>query len=120
LIAHVVLFTPRATLSASDRARFHEALTRALETIPDITAYRVGRRIRIGAAYEALAGDGYDYFAIIEFADRPRLDAYLAHPVHAELGRLFYDMSEQALAFDYEVVDERVGEALARWDRSRV
>lgn len=108
MIAHVVLLRPRPGLSAADRTRFHRALAHALEAVSSVRRFRVGRRVRLSAAYEAGMTTDYQFFAMIEFDDRAGLEAYLAHPAHDELGRLFYGMSAHALAYDYEVVDRGV------------
>jgi hypothetical protein len=114
MIAHLVLFTPRPTLSRDEGLQFHHALTTALETIPSIVSYRVGRRVRTGAAYDVTAID-FEFFALIEFNDRQGLADYLSHPAHAELGRVFHETSERALALDYDAVGDHIGEALERW-----
>jgi len=105
VIAHVVLFRPRPDLTAADRARFNIALTTAIRGIPSIRRARVGRRLRHGAAYEALMTADYEFIGVFEFDDVEGLRAYLAHPEHAELGSLFYTMNADALAYDYVVPD---------------
>ena len=111
---HVVLFTPRPDLTDAERRTFGEALDLALTSIPSVRSYRVGHRVRTGAAYDALPGD-YEYCAVIEFDDLAGLQGYLEHPAHAGLGRLFYTTSGAALAADYEAVDTSPASALARW-----
>ena len=54
---HVVLFTPRADLTDAERHRFGHALEDALHGIPSVRGFRVGRRIRTGAAYDQLPGE---------------------------------------------------------------
>ena len=114
---HVVLFTPRPDLGDAERLTLGKALEHALTSIPGVRAFRVGRRIRTGAAYDALPGD-FDYCAVIEFDDVTGLRGYLAHPAHAELGRLFYTTSREAFAADYESVDASPASALQRWHAS--
>jgi hypothetical protein len=111
---HVVLFTPRPDLSEHERETVGRALDRALTNIPGVHAFRVGRRVRTGAAYDALPGD-FEYCAVIEFDDVAGLRGYLAHPAHAELGRLFYTTSREAFAADYDSVDASPASALQRW-----
>ena len=111
---HVVLFTPRPDVTDAERHTFGEALDLALTSIPSVRSYRVGHRVRTGAAYDALPGD-YEDRALIEFDDLAGLRGYLEHPAHAELGRLFYTTSGAALAADYEAVDASPASALARW-----
>ena len=111
---HVVLFTPRADLTDAERQTFGQALEHALTNIPTVRRFRVGRRIRTGAAYDQLPGD-FAFCAVIEFEDLAGLQGYLRHPAHAELGRLFYTASRDAFAADYDAVDTSPGGALSRW-----
>jgi hypothetical protein len=111
---HVVLFTPRPDLTDAERRAFGQVLDNALTSIASVRAFRVGRRVRTGAAYDALPGD-FEYCAVIEFDDAAGLQAYLGHPAHAELGRLFYTTSRGAFAADYESVEVNPASALERW-----
>lgn len=111
---HVVLFTPRPDVTHAERHVFGEALERALTSIPSVRRYRVGRRVRAGAAYDELPGD-FEFCAVIEFDDRGGLHSYLQHPVHVELGRLFYSTAHNAFAGDFEAVDQAPALALTRW-----
>jgi Stress responsive A/B Barrel Domain len=113
---HVVLFTPRSDVTDAERHTFGEALDLALTSIPSVRRYRVGRRVRTGAAYDALPGD-YEFCAVIEFDDLAGLRGYLEHPAHVELGRLFYTTSGDAFAGDYEAVDTSPANALQHWHR---
>jgi hypothetical protein len=117
VILHVVLFTPRADLPGAERDAFGRALEQALATIPSVRRYRVGRRFRTGSDYDALPGD-FDYCGVIEFDDRDGLHAYLQHPAHQELGRLFYTTAATAFAGDFDAVDAEPAAALARWNVS--
>jgi hypothetical protein len=114
VILHLVLFTPRSSLDDDAKNRFAEALERALTTIPSVVSYRIGRRIRFGAAYEAVSA-GFEYCGVIEFADRHGLEVYLTHPAHAELGQLFYETSSEAFAGDFEAVASAPAAALRAW-----
>lgn len=113
-MVHVVLFTPRADIADDERQSFVDALERALTTIPSVRAFRVGRRIRTGAAYDALEGD-FTFCAVIDFDDLAGLREYLGHPSHVELGRLFYTSSSHAFAADYDTVDHAPASALMSW-----
>ena len=112
---HVVLFTPRADLTQAQRGEIEHALTAALTDIQAIVRYRLGRRAMLGAAYEAAMREDYEYCMIAEFADRDGLATYLSHPAHAAIGRLFYETSARALAYDYDAVDGDPAAALASW-----
>jgi hypothetical protein len=63
---------------------------------------RIGRRVKHGAGYEAIAPDSGDYLAFIEFDDLAGLQAYLAHPAHQELGARFGESLSSALVYDFE------------------
>ena len=102
MIAHVVLFRPKATLSDAERAAFVDALTHALTEIDLIQRATIGRRVTFGRLYEQQHAADFPYAAILEFATEADLLAYLEHPAHASLGRQFYVASEEALALDYE------------------
>ena len=114
MILHVVLFTPRADLTDSERHTFGQSLEHALTSIQSVRRFRVGRRVRTGAAYDQLPGN-FDFCAVIEFEDLAGLQEYLTHPAHAELGRLFYATSRDAFAADYEAVDGGPARALDAW-----
>jgi hypothetical protein len=114
VILHLVLFTPRADLPDHEGAAFGDALERALTTIPSVRSYRVGRRLRTGADYDALPGD-YEYCGVMEFDDREGLQQYLVHPAHQELGRLFYATAGSAFAGDFDAVDRDPAAQLGRW-----
>lgn len=116
MILHLVLFTPRPDLSATDEEQLSAALERALTTIPSVVSYRIGHRIRTGASYDALGGR-FEYCGVMEFADLDGLAAYLSHPAHVELGRLFYTTSADALACDFEAVAAAPAAALRGWSR---
>lgn len=117
MILHVVLFTPRATLTARERHDFAASLESALTGIPGIRRFRVGRRVRSGAAYDGL-GD-FEYVGVIEFDDLNGLSAYLRHPRHEALGRLFYETASSAFAGDFDAVDHAPAAALDRWQQDR-
>lgn len=105
MVAHVVLFTPRADLSQSERASFVEALEHALVNIPLIKRARLGRRFTVGRQYDQQPGHQFPYAAILEFESAADLRAYLDHPAHSTLGEQFYAASSSALAFDFDLID---------------
>ena len=113
MIAHVVLFTPRETLPAADRDAFTACFERALTRIPVVRRARVGTRANLGRFYDTHNAASFSHVAIIEFDSEADLRTYLEHPDHQELGQRFYQISESALVFDFEVVDgDRVREFL--------
>lgn len=119
MTTHVVLFTPRDDLGEREVDRLSTTLAAALDGIPTVRRYQVGRRVRLGTAYDAAAPLDFSYLVVVEFDDRDGLVAYLAHPLHQALGRLFYEMSALALASDFESVDHDAASAIGRWGRER-
>ncbi|MEZ5287005.1 MAG: Dabb family protein [Vicinamibacterales bacterium] len=105
MIAHVVLFTPRAGLPEEERAALVAALERACRDIPGIQRATVGRRRVLGYAYDTLSPVSFDYAAVLEFASQSALAEYLQHPAHVELGTLFHQVSQVAIAHDFEMAD---------------
>jgi hypothetical protein len=103
VITHLVLLKPHQHLPPADRHAFIVAFERALREIPTIRAVRIGTRITHGAAYELTAPDTADFMAAIDFEDLAGVRAYLAHPAHAELGKLFGEVLSSSLVFDFEV-----------------
>lgn len=109
MIAHVVLFRPRADLSAQARQALAASFEAALTRIPSIRRARVGRRVVAGRPYDALMHIDYRYAAVIEFDDRAGLMAYLEHPTHEQLAAHFYSAFEEALMYDFELQDGVAG-----------
>jgi hypothetical protein len=106
VIAHLVLFRPKADLSTSDREALAGALTAAAKQIPSVRRVRVGRRVTHGRAYEQLMRVDYTHAAILEFDDLDGLQAYLRHPAHEELARRFFLSFEEGLFYDYELTED--------------
>ena len=115
MIAHVVLFKPKAGLSDDERARLLDAMREAHASIPQIRRFIVGSRVKNGSPYEAAARD-FPLFAQFEFDSAADLAAYLAHPAHEQLARGFYEMSDAAEAYDYELSE--MPDALTRLERA--
>ena len=105
MLFHVVLFRPRPDLTAADRASLVEALESALQRIPSVRTFHVGRRVTHGAGYEALMSVSLDYAAVIEFDDLAGLKQYLEHPAHQALGARFMASLEASAIFDYQMQD---------------
>lgn len=104
MIAHVVLFRPKAGLADSDRARIVDALREAHARIAQIRRFRVGTRLLAGKAYDALARD-FPYLVMLEFDTREDLETYLTHPAHDALALSFHQASDAAEAYDYRIAD---------------
>jgi hypothetical protein len=105
VIVHLVLFSPRPDLAETERADVRDTLQRALHEIPSIRNYKVGRRVRLGTAYDRAAAIDFEFLVTIEVDDERSLSDYLAHPAHQKLGQLFYETSTHALASDFRLVD---------------
>jgi hypothetical protein len=104
VIAHVVLFRPKANLPPADRSALVEAFAHALQEIPSIRRSRVGRRVMHGRpGYEQMMREHYEYIAVLEFDDVNGLEAYLAHPAHRQLADQFFSAFEAALMYDYQL-----------------
>ena len=102
MIQHVVLFKPKASLSAADREALVAALRRAVEGIPMIRRAVIGKRILLGrTGYETLMAEHYEYSAILDFDSEAALGAYLDHPAHQELGLRLFTAAEAVLAYDF-------------------
>jgi hypothetical protein len=104
MIAHVVHFTPRPSLSIEDRRALVADLERACRDIPEIRRARIGRRRVLGAAYDRVGALHFEFVAVLEFESEADLRAYLEHPAHVALGRWFHQGAEAALAEDFEMV----------------
>jgi hypothetical protein len=104
VIAHVVLFSPRADLSPVAWRRLLDSLSVVAISVPSVRSFRVGRRVKHGLpGYEQAMLDEFEYAAIIEFDNIDGLKQYLAHPAHAELGSHFTKSAARALAYDYAI-----------------
>lgn len=101
MIFHLVLFKPRANITASEREGLLDAIRVAHEEIPSIRRFFAGTRFVTGRPYDQTARD-FPYFAAMEFESRADLAAYLAHPAHERLGQAFYSSSEASEAYDFE------------------
>ena len=102
MISHVVLFRPRASLTAAQRKLLIDALSRAVEGITQIKRATIGRRLLLNRpGYETQMAEHYEYSAILEFDSEADLRAYLDHPAHNELGRLLFTSAQAVLAYDF-------------------
>jgi hypothetical protein len=109
MILHVVLFRPRPGLGEEQRRALANAFADVIDNIGAIKRARIGRRRTHGRAYEQLMREDYTHAAVLEFDDLAGLKAYLEHPAHNDLGARFFECFEQALMYDFDVHDGRVG-----------
>ena len=105
MVAHIVLFTPKVTLTAEERAAFVGVLEAALTGIPEIAAVRIGRRLVSNRPYERL-GPAYEFVAILEFASAEALQRYLEHPAHEALASAFYQSLDRAAVGDFAIASD--------------
>jgi hypothetical protein len=118
VIAHVVLFHPRADLTEAARRDLLEGLAAAPPGISSLPRFHVGRRVLHGLpGYEQAVAQAFDYAAIVEVEDREGLLAYLAHPAHLKIGEHFMASAEASLAYDYEMVPASDATRLEEPDR---
>ena len=89
MIAHIVLFRPKASITAEQRRSFALKIAEAGWVIPSIKRGFVGRSVEIDPGYSRSLGEStYQYAAVLEFESRQGLVEYLNHPLHEEIGRL--------------------------------
>jgi hypothetical protein len=122
VIAHIILFEPRADLTAAQRAEVAAALGRAAAAAPSVRSCRIGRRVTHGLpGYEQGMTQDFQFAAVLEFDDVDGLREYLRHPAHAGIGAHFTGAAAAALAYDYEIVslDEASKDARERGERPR-
>jgi hypothetical protein len=105
MLMHTVLFKPRPDLSDGERHALEAALVSALSGIPAIRSFRLGRRVKHGAGYEASMREDLEFAAFVEFDDLDSLKIYLQHPAHQELGSRFMAATAAGFIYDYQMVD---------------
>jgi len=104
VIAHIVLFNPKDSLSAADKRAFAQSIREAGREIGSIKRARVGRSVSVDPGYERSFGDKtYEYAAVIEFDDADGLIEYLRHPRHQELGSLFWRFCKSTAIVEVEM-----------------
>ena len=102
MITHIVLFRPRAGLSADERSGLAAALRSAINAIPSVRRARVGRRVTHGRPYEQQMQVDYEYAAMLDFDDVSGLKTYLEHPAHQALATQFFKVLDESLIYDFE------------------
>jgi Stress responsive A/B Barrel Domain len=107
MVVHLVLFRPRASVSEAEKQAMLDAVAAAAAEIPSVRRFAIGSRLQHGAAYEQMQLPDFPFVAIVEFENMAGLKAYLDHPKHEDLGRLFYQLQEAALVYDYELAPAR-------------
>jgi Stress responsive A/B Barrel Domain len=105
MILHVVLFRPRPDLTEIERDALIASIDAVAHGVPSISRVRVGRRLSDPPIYVQGGFPDFPFFACLEFENRGALEAYLAHPLHVDLGRRFNATLEATLIYDVEVSD---------------
>lgn len=115
MIAHIVLFNPKQDASNDLLLSCAQLLERLAREIPGVIRASAGRSVSIDAGYTRPFGEmTYQNVCVIEFNDKPSLVAYLNHPMHRDLGRLFWELCESAVVLETEMVDAKT-ESLERF-----
>jgi hypothetical protein len=105
MISHIVLFRPKPTLTAAERASLLQAIRHAIDGIPSIRRVTIGRRIRLNRpGYETQMSEHYEFSAVFEFDSEANLRNYLDHPAHTQLGMRLFASADAVLAYDFSEV----------------
>lgn len=108
MIVHLVLFNPKTDVSPDRRQQFIKSLEDTCRQIESVRRAVVGRKTEIDIGYSRMFGEKtYEYAAVIEFDDAQGLVQYLEHPLHVELGRLFWELCESTVVLECQAVDAR-------------
>jgi len=113
VISHLVLFTPKRDLSADDSRLFAQSIVETFRQVGSLDRATVGRAVDIDAGYKRNFGDKtYEFAAVLEFQDRAGLLSYLNHPLHKELGALFWRHCASTVIVEIEAADARSNDAV--------
>ncbi len=94
MIVHLLLCRPRTDGSAEERAELEGAIA-SLRDVPGV------RDLTWGQDFSG-RGKGYKYAAVIHFADRESLQAYMIHEVHQRVVAVLDRTMEERLVLDYD------------------
>jgi Stress responsive A/B Barrel Domain len=115
MIAHIVLFNPKSNATPEVLLSCAQLLERLAREVPGVIRASAGRSIALDPGYPRSFGEKtYQNVCVVEFGDRESLLNYLNHPIHRELGRLFWEMCDSAIVTESEMVDAKT-ESLARF-----
>jgi Stress responsive A/B Barrel Domain len=108
VISHIVLFNPKKDVSQAARKSFALQIRDVCRTIGSVRAARIGRAIAVNPGYGRSFGDKtYEFAAILDFDRQDDLITYLQHPLHDELGRLFWLYCESTVVVEVETRDAK-------------
>jgi len=110
VISHIVLFTPKDGLTADQYLLFAQQLDLTMGSVPSVRRATVGRRVDVASGSARSFGDtAYQFSAVVEFDGVPGLLEYLRHPLHQELGRLFWEYCAATVVLEVDSVDAKTG-----------
>jgi hypothetical protein len=110
VISHIVLFTPKDGLTADQYLLFAQQLKLTMCSVPSVRRATVGRRVQVDSGSSRSFGDtAYQFSAVVEFDGIPGLVEYLSHPLHQELGRLFWEYCSSTAILEVDSVDAKTG-----------
>jgi len=114
LIAHVVLFNEKSELTTEQRQSFAQLFQDTVRAVPSVSRATIGRSVALDPGYAREFGDKtYRFAAVVEFSEKDGLLAYLNHPLHHELGRLFWEYCESTVVLELETIDALSGDVAA-------
>ena len=94
MIVHLVLGRPRENLSSYEAQELTEAVKR-LREVPGVRDFTCGEDF-------SGRGKGYTRAAVMHFASREDLQAYLAHDLHRTIVETLNRLMPERLVIDYE------------------
>src|SRR5215813_5182118 len=105
MIGHLVLFNAKRGATITQLRSFAKSISEACRQIETIHRVQIGRSVRLDAGYPRSFGEKtYQYVAVFEFEDLKALSDYLNHPLHHELGRMFWEMAESTTVIEVELI----------------
>ncbi|HET9371703.1 MAG TPA: Dabb family protein [Vicinamibacterales bacterium] len=114
MIAHIVLFRPKAGLSQDQLRSFARSIKATIEGSEGLRRGTVGRAVAINAGYARhLDNSTYPFAAVLEFESADALVKYLVKPAHQTLGRLFWEYCDGTVVTEFE--SEELGNVDADW-----
>ena len=103
MIAHIVLFTPKADVPANVVRSFAQSVLDVCGSVPSIQRAMIGKAVTADPGYSRSLGlTTYKYAAVLEFADQEALLDYLKDPKHGTLGRLFWEVCESTAVVEVD------------------
>ena len=79
-----------------------------MSSVPSVRRATVGKTVAVDSGQARAFGDtAYEFSAVVEFEGIPGLIEYLQHPLHQELGRLFWEYCADTVVLEVEGVDAK-------------